>query len=95
MPETFIEGLEHTLARKGFDSDYQALDWADAVVMVMPCGRSAHLELGYAAGQKKITVIMVTEAEPELMYKMATHLVTSTQQMLAALQNEQEIAPGG
>jgi nucleoside 2-deoxyribosyltransferase len=94
-PETFIEGLEHPLARKGFDSDFQALDWADAVVMVMPCGRSAHLELGYAAGQKKTTVIMVTEAEPELMYKMATHLVTSTQQMLAALQNEQEIVPGG
>ena len=94
-PETFIEGLEHPLARKGFDSDYQALDWADAVVMVMPCGRSSHLELGYAAGQKKTTVIMVTEDEPELMYKMATHLVTSTQQMLAALQNEQETASGG
>ena len=65
------------------------------MVWVMPCGRSAHLELGYAAGQKKTTVIIVTEAEPELMYKMATHLVTSTQQMLAALQNEPETAKGG
>ena len=89
-PEEFKEGLEHPLAEKGFASDYEALDWADAVVMVMPCGRSTHLELGYAAGQKKTTVIMLTEAEPELMYKMATHLVTSTQQMLDALQAEQE-----
>ena len=63
--------------------------------MVMPCGRSSHLELGYAAGQKKTTVIMVTQDEPELMYKMATHLVTSTQQMLKALEKEQETAPGG
>ena len=94
-PERFIEGLEHPLAQQGFDSDYKALDWADAVVMVMPCGRSAHLELGYGAGQKKTTVIMVTQAEPELMYKMATHLVTSTEQMLTALQNEHETAPGG
>ena len=94
-PEMFIEGLEHPLARKGFASDYQALDWADAVVMVMPCGRSAHLELGYAAGQKKTTVIMLTAAEPELMYKMASHLVINTEQMLAALQSRPETAPSG
>ncbi len=94
-PDKFIEGLEHPLAQNGFASDFEALDWADAVVMVMPCGRSAHLELGYAAGQKKTTVIMVTEAEPELMYKMATHLVINTEQMLAALQSQPETASGG
>ena len=94
-PEKFIEGLEHPLAEKGFDSDFQALDWADAVVMVMPCGRSAHLELGYAAGQKKTTVIMLTAAEPELMYKLASHLVTSTEQMLAALRSQQETSSWG
>ena len=94
-PEQFVEGLGHPLADRGFASDFQALDWSDAVVMVMPCGRSAHLELGYAAGQKKTTVIMLTEAEPELMYKMATHLVTTTQQMLAVLQTEQKADPVG
>jgi len=83
--EELIDGLEHPLASKGFKSDMDALDWAEAVVMVMPCGRSSHLELGYAVGQRKKTVILLSQSEPELMYKMADYLVTDTEQMLHAL----------
>jgi len=53
--------------------------------MVMPCGRSSHLELGYAVGQRKKTVVLLSQSEPELMYKMADYLVTDTEQMLHAL----------
>ena len=83
--EELIDGLEHPLASKGFKSDMDALDWAEAVVMVMPCGRSSHLELGYAVGQGKKTVVLLTRSEPELMYKMADYLVTDTEQVLHAL----------
>jgi len=83
--EELINGLEHPLASKGFKSDMDALDWAEAVVMVMPCGRSSHLELGYAVGQRKKTVVLLSQSEPELMYKMADYLVTDTEQMLHAL----------
>ena len=83
--EELINGLEHPLASKGFKSDMDALDWAEAVVMVMPCGRSSHLELGYAVGQRKKTVVLLSQSEPELMYKMADYLVTNTEQMLHAL----------
>ena len=83
--EELIDGLEHPLASKGFKSDMDALDWAEAVVMVMPCGRSSHLELGYAVGQRKKTVVLLSQSEPELMYKMADYLVTDTEQMLHAL----------
>lgn len=83
--EELIDGLEHPLASKGFKSDMDALDWAEAVVMVMPCGRSSHLELGYAVGQRKKTVVLLSQSEPELMYKMADYLVTNTEQMLHAL----------
>ena len=65
-----IDGLEHPLAAKGFSTDMEGLDWADAVVMVMPCGRSSHLELGYAVGKNKRTIILLSQSEPELMYKM-------------------------
>mgnify|MGYP001171606185 CR=1 FL=1 len=84
-PEKLIAGLEHPLASKGFRSDMDALDWAEAVVMVMPCGRSSHLELGYAVGKSKKTVVLLTQSEPELMYKMADYLVTDTEKMLLAL----------
>ena len=84
--EKLIDGLEHPLASKGFTTDMEGLDWADAVVMVMPCGRSSHLELGYAVGKKKRTVILLSQSEPELMYKMADYLVTEIDQMLIALE---------
>jgi nucleoside 2-deoxyribosyltransferase len=49
-----------------------ALNAADVTVLVLPCGRSAHLEAGYTAGQGKPVVILLDQTfEPELMYKMA------------------------
>ena len=83
--DKFIDELEHPLASKGFATDMEGLDWADAVVMVMPCGSSSHLELGYAVGKNKRTIILLSQSEPELMYKMADYLVTDIDQMLIAL----------
>ena len=83
--DKFIDELEHPLASKGFATDMEGLDWADAVVMVMPCGSSSHLELGYAVGKNKRTIILLSQSEPELMYKMADYLVTDIGQMLSAL----------
>ena len=83
--DKFIDGLEHPLASKGFATEMEGLDWADAVVMVMPCGSSSHLELGYAVGKKKRTIILLSQSEPELMYKMADYVVTDVVQMLIAL----------
>ncbi len=48
-PEQFIEGLRHPIAASGFASDMDALRDCDACVLVLPCGRSAHLEAGWAA----------------------------------------------
>lgn len=85
-PSQFIDALDHPLAMDGYQKDYAALESADAVVLVMPCGRSAHLELGFGAGQGKLTVILLTESEPELMYKMADRLVTSVDEVLTVLE---------
>jgi len=79
-PGAFVLGLMHPAARAGFESDMSALRRADATVLVMPCGRSAHLELGYAAGRGQRTVVLIppaAEFELELMYGMA-ELVTSS-----------------
>ncbi len=68
--QTYFAALDHPIAEAGFKSDFDAMEWADACVMVMPCGRSAHVEAGWMQGAGKTTVILATEAEPELMYKM-------------------------
>lgn len=65
-----------------------ALDWADACVLVLPCGRSAHLEAGYCAGQGKVTIFYLhpDKFEPELMYLLGNGCVATTAALLAAVE---------
>lgn len=56
--EAYREALSHSVAEAGFESDMNALRWCDAVIMVMPAGKSSHLELGWAAGRGKTTAIL-------------------------------------
>jgi len=66
----FQSALTHTLSEAAFASDhYHLSEWADAGIMVMPCGASSHLEIGYMAGLGKPCAIYITEGRPELMYK--------------------------
>lgn len=71
-PERYRTALSHPIAEEGFRCDFEAMKWADAFVLLMPCGRSAHLELGWAIGAgKKTAILLADEQEPELMYKLA------------------------
>ena len=70
-PERLVEGLENHLTEEAFKHDFDAMRWADACVLVMPCGRSAHLEAGWFIGAGKPTAILLSDGEPELMYKLA------------------------
>jgi len=85
-PETFRERIDHPIASVGFDRDFDAMDSCDAGVLVMPCGRSAHLELGWLAGQGKQTVILLSDGEPELMYRLASQLCVTIDEVLKALE---------
>lgn len=68
-PRAFFAGLRNRIAMEGFRLDMTALDVADACVLVLPAGNSAHLEAGFAIGKGKPTVIVCHEGfEPELMY---------------------------
>lgn len=83
-PAAFKAALDHTRARAGFKRDFDCLKMAEAIVLVMPCGRSAHLELGYAIGAGKPSAILMETGEPELCYKMAGHLCVSLRELLDA-----------
>jgi len=45
--------LLHPVANVGFENDFRAMQWADICVMLLPCGRSAHLEVGWFIGAGK------------------------------------------
>lgn len=77
--DDYLTGLVHPIAEAGFRSDFEAMERADTFVLVLPCGRSAHLELGWAVGAGKRTAILLDgpEVTPELMYKMVDYIAPS------------------
>lgn len=83
--QTFREALGHPFAHDAFEADLCGMKWAEAFVLVAPAGRSAHLELGWATGAGKPAYILLSDGEPELMYKLATGLCTSIGAVLSSL----------
>lgn len=70
--DAYRAALGHPIAVKGYDHDIAALRACDACVLVLPSGRSASWEFGYAMGQGKRGVVFMPQAcEPELMYREA------------------------
>lgn len=69
QPQEYAAALEHPIARAGFELDIGALRACEACVLVLPSGRSASWEFGYALGAGKSgSVVMLEPCEPELMY---------------------------
>lgn len=86
-PERFRAGLLHPVAQRGFALDMTALRTCDACVLVLPCGRSAHLELGWAAGAGKRSIVVLDSpiSEPELMYLACDAICVSVSEVIAEL----------
>jgi len=69
--------LEHPIAQEGFRFDQYALEQCDMCVLVLPCGRSSHLELGYCAGMNLMTAVYSppgVPVQPELMNLLADRI---------------------
>jgi hypothetical protein len=84
--DDYLKMLEHPRAVEGFEADFWAMTMADTFVLVLPCGRSAHLEMGWAIGAGKRTAILLEDpVEPELMYKMVDLVIPSMLELLGWL----------
>ena len=91
--EDYLEALEHPRSIQGYSRDFSAMEKADTFILVLPCGRSAHQELGWAVGQGKRTAILLdpddnNEVTPELMYKMVDFVTPSMYDLLGWLEVE-------
>ena len=85
--DEYVAALHNPLAQAGYALDFEAMNWADTFVLVLPCGRSAHLELGWACGKGKESILQTCDGqEPELMAKMCDYICTSLQQVINTLQ---------
>ena len=80
--DEYIKALTHPISEDGFANDFGAMQDCDACVLVLPCGRSAHSEAGWFAGQGRRVWVLLDPDEndmvtPELMYKMFTGVAPS------------------
>jgi len=83
---TFTEALKGLAADHIFRFDLHHLDECDIAVLLMPAGKSGHIELGYAVGIGKIGYIVLDNPERwDVMYKFAQGVFNSTEELLAEL----------
>lgn len=82
--KSYMQAIRTNRAEESYAFDKDALDKCDTCILLLPCGRSAHLEAGYAIGKGKEVIILLSEDqfEPELMYLMANHIACSLTEVL-------------
>lgn len=81
------------IVRRAFEEDAGWIEWAEAVVLVLPAGKSAHLEAGYAKGLGKHLFILgdFPPGELDVMYLFADSIHRELEGLIAAV-NEKAIA---
>lgn len=81
---SFTEALRGHAARHVFEFDRSHLDRCDAAILVLPAGKSGHLELGYAAGCGKPTYILLDgqDSRFDVMYGFCDRVFNSKEEML-------------
>ena len=87
---TYREALEGRHADMVFNNDMRWLAWAEGAVLVLPAGRSAHLELGYMVGRGKPTFVYFA-SEPDrydIMYRLATHCAFDLEELIYSIDLE-------
>ena len=78
--------MENPLTEQQFGNDLRAIEACDCCVLLLPCGRSAHTEAGYFAGQGKPVYVLIPEKqEPELMYRLFDGVCTSIDELIEHL----------
>lgn len=87
LDRNFKEALTSGVAQHIFFFDKARLDLCDVGVLVMPAGKSGHLELGYMAGRGKKTYIL-NAGEPDrfdIMPQFATAVCNNFDELLVEL----------
>lgn len=82
-----ITFLKDTRSQRAFQEDKKWLDWAECCILLLPAGRSAHLEAGYMKGQGKKLFILgdFPRGEFDVMYGFADGLYRRLDELIDKL----------
>jgi len=84
---TYKQALQGWAGKHIFEFDKFHIDRSDIGILVMPAGKSGHLELGYMIGQGKLCYILFDQ-EPErydVMYQFAKDVFFDKQELFDIL----------
>lgn len=86
-----INFMDDKRSRQAFGEDKKWLDWSDCCLLVLPSGKSAHLEAGYAKGQGKLLIIwqnIFPKGKFDVMYGFADLITDSHTAVIDFLANQ-------
>jgi len=83
---SYVEALSGYPAEHVFQFDLHHINRCQAGMLVLPAGKSGHLELGYILGQGKPGYILLDKPDRwDVMYKFATQVTTELEEIIARL----------
>ena len=88
---TYKEALEGYAAKHVFKFDFHHLQKANIGILVLPTGKSGHLEFGWMVGKGKPGYILFGTGEPErwdVMYQFANGVFFSMEELIDTLTTE-------
>lgn len=89
---TYEEALEGHAAKHVFEFDKQHLERCDAVILVLPAGKSGHLELGWGIGKGKLGYILLDSPERwDVMYQFANVVTSNLDDIVTDLKKDRTI----
>lgn len=86
-----INFLADERSQKAFAEDKKWIDWADIALLILPAGKSSHLEAGYAVGGGKKLIIWqekFPKGEFDVMYGFADLITDSIPEVLDFLERD-------
>ena len=85
----YIEALSGAAARNVFNFDRTHLEGASAVILVLPAGKSGHLELGFSLGRRKPGYVLLDNPDRwDVMYQFATMVTDNLEEIIKHLCQE-------
>lgn len=91
-PEEVMKAFEATedwentqMIKDIFTKDMTALKASDAVILLLPAGKSAHIEIGSAYGMKKRTILIGEQKEAESLYLIFDEMYPTTEAFIDSL----------
>jgi len=88
---TYEEALDGQAAHNIFDLDFRNICTSDISILILPAGKSGHLELGFALGMGKKGYIFFPDGEPDrwdVMYLFATDVFFEREDLMKRLKGD-------